>query len=501
MGGYAIAGFLSGPGVAIAATVVFAGALIGKRAMVVVLVLQSVGVASIAWLVTDGRLPAPTSESLDPARMTVWLRTMSVSLLVLILLAAGVWGVVRDMDEAIVRAESETHRRQRAERMRADAERKALDTRHLETIGRLASGVAHDFNNNLTAIIGMTELLQSDVDLRPSQREMISHILEASLNSAELTKQLLAYSRKARVQPVPTEIEALVSTSIELVRPSLHPNIQVSTEFRAPSARVSADPGLLQSAIMNLLINARDAMQDGGKLTIRTRVEGVTEEGTGSASVVVLDVADTGCGMAPEVLSRAFDPFFTTKPPGQGTGLGLSAVAGTVESHGGKIGVASTVGAGTTFQLRLPLISESQLPVGAEDSALPSSSADILVVDDEASVRHAAGTLLSSLGYKVTLAEDGDHAIRLAQSSSKPFELVVLDSKMPGLSREATFRSVRGLWPDVPVLFWSGRAADDALEQLLGHQRTSFIQKPYRAADLAQRVHDLISGRPDRPPL
>jgi CheY-like chemotaxis protein len=280
----------------------------------------------------------------------------------------------------------------------------------------------------------------------------------------------------------------------------MHPNIAVVVDLDAKGVSVSADPALLQSAIMNLLINARDAMPNGGRLTLRSRLERSGDPSTETPEAgakVLLEVSDTGHGMTSEVRARAFDPFFTTKPPGQGTGLGLSAVAGTIESHGGSIDVDTRVGVGTTFRVRLPPMVKPELAVVTDESVLPKSSAEILVVDDEASVRHAAGALLSSFGYKVTLAEDGDHAIKLVQSSPKPFELVVLDSKMPGISREATFQAVRRAWPDVPVLFWSGRAADEALDQLLRNDKTSFLQKPYRAADLAQRVHDMVVGQSD----
>jgi signal transduction histidine kinase len=318
IGGFLWVGFLAGPGIAVATTTVLAGALLGRRAVVAVVVLLCLCVAIIAYLVTHGYLPGPSSENLDPTRPIVWVRTMSVSLVILVLLSNGVLRVVDDMDAAIIRAESETHRRQRAERMRADAERKALDMRHLETIGRLASGVAHDFNNNLTAIIGMAELLKVDVPEDTPQREMIEHILSASVRSADLTKQLLAYSRKARVQPVPTEVDALAAGSVELVRRSMHPNIAVVVDLDAKGVSVSADPALLQSAIMNLLINARDAMPNGGRLTLRSRLERSGDPSTETPEAgakVLLEVSDTGHGMTSEVRARAFDPFFTTKPP------------------------------------------------------------------------------------------------------------------------------------------------------------------------------------------
>jgi CheY-like chemotaxis protein len=211
---------------------------------------------------------------------------------------------------------------------------------------------------------------------------------------------------------------------------------------------------------------------------------------------VVIEIADTGMGMEPEVMSRAFEPFYTTKGPGEGTGLGLSAVKGTVDSHGGTIEVDSTPGAGTTFRIRLPVLTASEQPVEDAAMQLPRGSGDVLIVDDEARVRHAASALLSSLGYRITLAEDGDHALQILQDSRAGFGLVLLDSRMPGRSSAETFKQLRERLPDLPVLFWSGRAQDAAIEDLLQAAGTDFIQKPYRALDLADRVRRLTRGSP-----
>jgi two-component system cell cycle sensor histidine kinase/response regulator CckA len=329
-------------------------------------------------------------------------------------------------------------------------------------------------------------------------RQLVEQILQASLRSADLTRQLLAYSRRARVQPTATRLEELVHNSVSLVRRSMNANVELVLDLCAPEATVSADPALLQSAIMNLLLNARDAIPKGGRITVGTRLEtptAVSRRGSNQFEngSVLLTIADTGHGMSREVLSRAFDPFFTTKPPGEGTGLGLSVVSGTIESHGGHIDVESAEGLGTTFHVRLPTI-EPVLETANAEPTLPRGKAEILVVDDEPTVRHAAGALLKSLGHRVTLAEDGDHALRMVQSSNKPFELVVLDSKMPGLGREETFRAIRDALPGVPVLFWSGRSSDETLDKLLLEARTDFIQKPYRASDLAQRVAVLTTA-------
>lgn len=489
LAGFAWAGFLSGPGVALTTSVMLTGLLMGRRAMFVSLLLAALALALIGWGVTSGFIAAPAQTNLDPTRGLVWLRTLSVSLLVLVLFASVLASIVEHVDDSLRRAEAELHRRERAERLRAEAERKALETRHLETLGRLASGVAHDFNNNLTAIIGLSELLKAQLPADSPHRELVEDILGASLRSADLTQQLLAYSRKARVQPAGTAIDDLVETSLKLVRRSLNPNVEVALACAAPGVQVSADPALLQSAVMNLLINARDAMPRGGRLSVQTRVEPNSD--ADGASSVVLEIADTGMGMEPEVLSRAFEPFFTTKGPGEGTGLGLSAVAGTVESHGGTIDVDSAPGRGSTFRIRLPVLAGVTASAEQDVVGLPHGSGEVLIVDDEARVRHAASALLGSLGYRITLAEDGDHALRILQDSRAGFGLVLLDSKMPGRSSAETFRQLREQVPELPVLFWSGRASDGAIEDLLKEARTDFIQKPYRARDLAERVHRL----------
>lgn len=489
LGGYAWAGFLSGPAVALTTTVMLTGLLMGRTPMLVVLGLLFVGVSAIAYFMTTGQLSPPAAENLDPTRGVVWARTMSVSFLVLALFASILISIVDHVDASIARAEAETIRRERAERLRAEAEKKSLAMRHLETLGRLASGVAHDFNNNLTAIIGLSELLENELPEGSSGKEMAKEILGAAVRSADLTRQLLAYSRKARVQPSETSIDELARTSANLVQRSLHPNVELVLELQSGDAQVSADPALLQSAVMNLLINAKDAMPEGGRLTLRTTLE--RDPGESGGQHVLLEVQDTGIGMDSEVLSRAFEPFFTTKAPGEGTGLGLSAVVGTVESHGGSVEVDSKPGQGTVFRVRLPALGSIHHPASEPVSDLPRGTGDVLIVDDEPRVRHAASALLGSLGYRITLAEDGDHALQILEDTKAGFGLVLLDSKMPGKSSAETFKRLRERAPDLPVLFWSGRASDAAIEDLLAESRTSFIQKPYRALDLAERVREL----------
>jgi signal transduction histidine kinase len=240
--------------------------------------------------------------------------------------------VVTRTEQSLARAQKETLRREEAERERAEAEIVALEARQLETIGRLAAGVAHDFNNNLTAIIGAADLLALELPRDHPGREMTDSIMQASQRSAELTRQLLAYSRRAQMLQTPVDLHRVVGEAVSLVRRSIDPKIQVVTELAAARPTVQADPSLLQNAILNLLVNACDAMPNGGTLTVSTTSVDLDanddERPTGPA--VLLEVLDTGNGIPNEILPEIFNPFVTTKPLGKGTGLGLAAVAGTV---------------------------------------------------------------------------------------------------------------------------------------------------------------------------
>jgi signal transduction histidine kinase/ActR/RegA family two-component response regulator len=486
LSGYAFAGFLSGCGACLTVTMMLAGLLLGRRTMVVLMVICGLMLAVVAWAMVTGHLRAPQLSDSSMTSALAWTRSVGVTFLAIALFGGLMVAVVARMEHSLRLARQETLRREQAERV-------ALDARQLELVGRLAAGVAHDFNNNLTSIMGCAELIQAE-PAESDRRELAESILQASQRLAELTRQLLAYSRKARMLRTPTDLHQLVCDAVSLVRRSMDPNVRIVTDLAAGNPTVDADIALLQSALLNLLVNARDALPDGGTITVSTTVVDLPAgDGDGPAGpCVVLAVTDTGQGIAAEVLPQIFDPFFTTKPLGRGTGLGLAAVAGTIKAHGGRIQVDSAPGAGTTFRITLR--------VGEKDArALPSAGDDvvrgaghILLVEDDGMVSLTALATLKSLGYETTHAPDGRAALELVRAAPRLYDLVLLDLRMPGMSGEATFGAMRELAPRLKVLIWSGFAAEQDVSSMLRRGAVGFVQKPYRVAALSRAIADAV---------
>ena len=491
--GYAFVGFLSGPGVCLTISLMLSGLLLGRRAMIGLAVGSGVVVALIGWAMVHRFIPAPNPEDVAMTQALPWVRSLGVTLFAISLFGGMMIAVVDRMERALRAEQSETKRREQAERERAEAERVALEAKQLETIGRLAAGIAHDFNNNLTAIIGCAELLKLELENNAEALELSDSILQSSQRAAELTRQLLAYSRKAQMLRTPTDLHALVGEVVSLVRRSTTHGVELHTELRAERHTVAADSSLLQSALLNLLVNARDAMPEGGQIQITTR--SVTTQLTPEADhvpCVLLRVQDNGRGIPEELLPRIFDPFFTTKPVGKGTGLGLAAVAGTVKAHGGRIDVDSKVDAGTTFQIYLPCVEPELRESAPAAPASRTGEGELLLVEDDVMVASTAVTTLQSFGYRVTHAADGERALEAVRRNPARFQLVLLDLRMPGLSGEATFEALQKLAPSLPVLIWSGYAAEQDVESMLRRGAVGFVRKPYRVAELSRTIAEAI---------
>ncbi|HTU61135.1 MAG TPA: histidine kinase dimerization/phospho-acceptor domain-containing protein, partial [Polyangiales bacterium] len=271
VGGYTFVGFLSGPGVCLTITLMLAGLLLGRRAMIGLAIGAGVAVALIGWAMVARWIPAPNPQDVDMTRAIPWVRSLGVTLFAIGLFGGMMIAVVDRMERSLREVQSETKRRERAESERAEAERVALEAKQLETIGRLAAGIAHDFNNNLTAIIGCAELLKLELENNQEALELSDSILQSSQRAAELTRQLLAYSRKGQMLRTPTDLHALITEVVSLVRRSTSHGIELSAELQADRHVVAGDSALLQSALLNLLINARDAMPDGGQIRVSTR--------------------------------------------------------------------------------------------------------------------------------------------------------------------------------------------------------------------------------------
>jgi signal transduction histidine kinase/ActR/RegA family two-component response regulator len=486
---FARLGYLAGPAMVLAMTLMLAGLLLGRRAMLVLAGLSCLALCIIAWAMVHGRLPAPDPKDVSMTRATPWIRSILVTFLALGMFGGLTLTVVARVERSLELARAETRRRELAERARAEAELGALEARQLETVGRLAAGVAHDFNNNLTAILGCAELLALELPADSSAQELVSAITQSSQRAAELTRQLLVYSRKAQMLLVPTNLHRLLEEAVVLVRRSGDLRAEVVLELATEPVTISADATLLQNAIVNLLLNGSDAMPHGGRLTVATTTcDATPAPGAPAGPCVLVEILDTGVGIPKEVLPHIFEPFFTTKPVGRGSGLGLAAVAGAIKAHGGTITVETEVLVGTAFRILLPrTTAEGEVSV-AHDTGLLRGSGELLVVDDEPAVRNTVVTALRSLGYTVTPFADAESAIEAIRNAPSRYDLVLLDLRMPHMSGETAFAKLQALAPTLPVLIWSGHGAEQDVEALLQRGAVGFVQKPYRMAELSRVI-------------
>ena len=369
-----------------------------------------------------------------------------------------------------------------------------------EAIGQLTGGVAHDFNNLLTAMMGNLDCI---VGKAPGT-EVAKHAdaaLRAARRGANLTQQLLAFARQQRLEPKPTNINELVGAMSELLVRSLGGTIRVELALSRSLWTALIDPNKIESAILNLAINARDAMTDGGTLTLETanlRVEPLTRvAGLAPGDYVMIAVADTGNGMPEEVRERAFDPFFTTKDVGKGSGLGLSQVYGVARQSGGTAEIHSIVGQGTTVRIYLPRAVAAAQPNRQDQASLkvtPQRSERVLVVDDDDDVRDAIVACLQTVGYEIAAAASGDAAIAALERES--FDLMIMDFAMPGLNGAAAGQIVTARWPDLPILYITGHADPATLDS--GFAEGHVLKKPFVAADLDAKIRFVMDRRSPR---
>jgi two-component system, cell cycle sensor histidine kinase and response regulator CckA len=372
----------------------------------------------------------------------------------------------------------------------------------MEAVGRLAGGVAHDFNNLLTAITGYSDLLLLDLDPQDVLRQDVAEIKRAALAAADLTRQLLAFSRRQVLAPRVINLNAVISGAQKLLGRLIGEDVKVETSLDSALASVRADPGQLEQVIMNLAVNARDAMPNGGLLTIETANVMVDAEfaperpGPASGPHVVMAVSDTGIGMDEETKARIFEPFFTTKEVGKGTGLGLATVYGIVKQSDGFIWVYSEPGKGSTFKIYLPRVDEPAESLESAERPTRSlhGTETIMVAEDTAAVRAVLRDVLERHGYTVVEAASGREALQLAGRRPGGIDLLVTDVVMPELSGRDLVRELRAAKPDLKVLYMSGYTDDAVLRQGMLEPGAEFIQKPFRPDDLARRIRDLLDA-------
>jgi CheY-like chemotaxis protein len=358
----------------------------------------------------------------------------------------------------------------------------------------LAGGVAHDFNNLLTVINGYAELLAATA---PEQGgEEIAQIRHAGRRAASLTSQLLAYSGRRPADQTTFDVNVVVHETEQLLRRLLGPDMVLTVSPADEPAWVAGDAAQFDRALVNLVVNARDAMPGGGTLRISTRVVSASDDDVPApyGRVVVVAVADTGLGMTADVRARLFEPFFTTKEIGKGTGLGLAVVDGFVRSHNGAVRVQSEPGSGSVFSLVLPWAQHGQAPRhGEAPTSVEGGAETVLVVDDEAAIRALVGSALERYGYKVLVAATGDDALALAEVTPG-IDLLITDVAMAGMTGTVLAQAMQDRFPAMRVLYMSGYGADEVLRRGGAEHKGAILQKPFTLAGLAEKVREAVEA-------
>ncbi len=394
-----------------------------------------------------------------------------------------------------------------AETALRESEEKLRQAQKLESIGRLAGGVAHDFNNLLTAINGYTDMVIASLDDSDTNKTYLQEVRRSGERAAELTHQLLAYSRKQVLVPKLLNLNSVVDNMTNMLRRLIGDNIDLDSAPDPDLGLVKADPGQLEQLIMNLVVNAKDAMPEGGRITVATGMETLAQDSDALHPIdkelsvapgryVVLSVSDTGIGMDDDTRSRIFEPFFTTKDVGKGTGLGLSMVYGFVKQSGGNITVTSAPGEGSTFRIYLPLASggEAWSPEVKAGTVVQPGSETILLVEDEATVRKFLLNVLTQVGYRVIEAEDGRHALEITGSLTEPIHLLLTDVMMANMGGRELAARLSERRPGLKILFMSGYAEDVRPEGWDGRDGVDFLQKPFSPGMLAKRVRSVLDS-------
>jgi PAS domain S-box-containing protein len=375
---------------------------------------------------------------------------------------------------------------------RRELEDQLRHAQKMEAVGRLAGGVAHDFNNLLTVINGYTDVLLDQLTDEAAEYADLSMIREAGDRAAALTAQLLAFSRRSIIAPKALNLNYLVERLVKMCKRIIGENIALETKLDAGLASVMADAGQIEQVVMNLVVNARDAMPRGGKLTITTRnIKAVT------GPYVCLVVSDTGEGMTDEVRARVFEPFFTTKPQGQGSGLGLATAYGIVEQANGQIRVDSSPGNGSTFSVILPVIEAVEVtPVFIPRQRLRGTET-VLLAEDEDAVRRLVQRALELHGYSVLPARSGEEAEQIERSHLGPIHLLVTDVVMPGMGGRELADTVKSRRPQLKVLYMSGYTSDEVVRHGVILARDAFLQKPFTPTSLVAKVRAAFAGTAD----
>jgi signal transduction histidine kinase len=408
-------------------------------------------------------------------------------------------------DTQIRRADARTAqantRTERAEMRTEQVEAQFIEAQKMEVIGQLASGVAHDFNNILGIIIGYSDLLNPEIVPNGPGQQYIEEIRHAAERATGLTRQLLVVSRKQTVQPVVLDLNAVVKDMEKMLRRLIDENIEMTVVPGKEIGRVKVDSGYVGQVLMNLVVNARDAMPLGGKLTVATINATLDENyarthaGVVPGDYVMLSVSDTGTGITDEVKAHLFEAFFTTKPQGKGTGLGLTTCQTIVKQSGGHIGIYSEVGKGATFKVYFPRVEQplDGMARTIQAGPLPRGTETLLVVEDEPAVRHLTCNVLQAQGYNVLRANNGKEGLRVARDlKGQPIRLVVTDVIMPLMGGDEMAKSLKETYPDLKILFTSGYTDAAIAHHGVLEPGVMFLSKPFTPATLVRKVREML---------
>jgi PAS domain S-box-containing protein len=396
-------------------------------------------------------------------------------------LLAGILLIGKDISDQIA-----------AEKQKEELERQLLQSQRMEVAGRLSGGIAHDFNNFLSAIMGFADLIRIEMELPLRQAEYLRQITLCSDRAATLTRQLLAFSRKQILEPKVINCNTIIAGLSPMLRQLTGENIKFFSSLAPDLCTIKADPGRIEQVIMNLAINSRDAMPDGGTLTVITRNSApLTDTRVPSGTYCVIIVSDSGCGMDETTMARMFEPFFTTKEPGKGTGLGLATVYGIVKQSDGHIFCSSEPGRGTSFTLYFPKIAEpvSTILPSQLQPVVKKGTETILVAEDDPTIRLVTEKLLGNAGYSVITATNSSDALSAAQKYSGSIELLLSDMVMPGISGKELYNKIHSLYPEMKVLFTSGYTSE------IADLGTPFLQKPFNQKILLEKVRTVLDSK------
>ena len=387
-------------------------------------------------------------------------------------------------------------------------EKQLIQAQKMEAIGTLAGGIAHDFNNILTGILGYVSILKerANISQDPMFIKALSIIESSSLRAANLTKQLLAFARRGKYQESIINLNNVVKEVIKLLEETLDRRIKLLHTMEENLWTIKADEGQIYQCILNLCINAKDAMPDGGiiKLSTQNKILSSHKHAIGNiippGRYVVLEVTDNGCGMPPEVKAKIFDPFFTTKEQGKGTGLGLAMVYGIIRNHDGYIQVESNPGVGTTFTIYLPAMNvdnlrDDKIDISAYKNYKNDKPIGVLVIDDESAILELTRDILAEYNYQVFTASNGEEGLKILKEHKNDIDVVLLDIMMPGMGGKETLFKIKRDYPNIPILLVTGFAADKVAQELLRKGATGILLKPYRQTQLLKAIDTILKNK------